>query len=164
MKIYLTRTTINKKVPGNLDITLRSGFTFCGHHHTEEAKKAISEKNKGQRRTESMKAGFRAIVRTPEWGKNISLSLLKGRLPKSPLDKQFRNKIEWGIWRKAVFARDSYTCQWCEKKGGRLEPHHIKRISEYPELVYDVDNGLTLCQLCHSKTKGRKPYAHIFNK
>jgi len=43
------------------------------------------------------------------------------------------------------------TCQNCHQKGGYLESHHIKRLSEYPKLAYEVDNGITYCLKCHIK-------------
>ena len=57
-------------------------------------------------------------------------------------------------WRKEVFARDNYTCQKCGLHSGNgkaviLNAHHIKKWSEFPELRYDVDNGITLCYECH---------------
>lgn len=60
-------------------------------------------------------------------------------------------------WRKEVFERDDYTCQDCGAKNGNgetvyLVAHHIKRWSDYPELRWDVDNGMTLCRECHKKT------------
>lgn len=58
-------------------------------------------------------------------------------------------------WRKAVFMRDDYTCQHCNQKGGRLEAHHIKEYSKYPELRTEVTNGLTLCYDCHNKVHGK---------
>lgn len=55
-------------------------------------------------------------------------------------------------WRRAVFQRDKYTCQLCgDCRGGNLRAHHIRMYSVFPELRYDVDNGITLCETCHKK-------------
>lgn len=55
-------------------------------------------------------------------------------------------------WRKAVFQRDDYTCQLCNKRGGVLNADHIKPFAEYPELRLELSNGRTLCIECHKKT------------
>ena len=55
-------------------------------------------------------------------------------------------------WRTAVFQRDSFTCQRCGQKGGRLEAHHIKPYKAYPRLRHVLSNGLILCKPCHRKT------------
>lgn len=57
-------------------------------------------------------------------------------------------------WRKDVFAKYNYTCQYCGVRGGRLSSHHVKSWSEYPELRYDVNNGLCLCYDCHMELHG----------
>ena len=56
------------------------------------------------------------------------------------------------VWRRAVLVRDNYTCQKCFGRKGftRLCPHHIKPKKEFPEFIYDVDNGITLCSSCHA--------------
>jgi 5-methylcytosine-specific restriction endonuclease McrA len=76
-----------------------------------------------------------------------------------------RQKLRYGKknadWRKAVLERDNYTCRSC---GARSEPgkfvlmhaHHIKGFAEYPELRFDIDNGMTLCVPCHFKIHKRK--------
>jgi 5-methylcytosine-specific restriction endonuclease McrA len=58
-------------------------------------------------------------------------------------------KYEYKQWRKYVFMRDCYTCQNCGAKGVYLHAHHIKHWAEYPELRFDVSNGITLCVPCH---------------
>jgi len=55
----------------------------------------------------------------------------------------------WKKWREAIFKRDNYTCALCKKYGGKLEPHHIKMFSLYPDIRFDEDNGITLCKSCH---------------
>lgn len=72
----------------------------------------------------------------------------------SPWNKTIAASAEWRTWRGVVFERDDYTCQGCSKRGGCLEPHHIKPKRDFPNLVFDVENGVTLCRLCHPR--GRK--------
>ena len=52
-------------------------------------------------------------------------------------------------WREKVFIRDGYTCKKCNKKGSKINAHHIKSWAKYPEFRFDVNNGLTLCKKCH---------------
>ena len=45
--------------------------------------------------------------------------------------------------------------KYCENKiGGNLHPHHIKPFALFPKLIFDINNGKTLCRGCHKiKTK-----------
>jgi len=63
----------------------------------------------------------------------------------------YRNTKEYKNWRRSVFERDNFTCAECKQKGGKLEAHHIKSFKKYPKLRYKIDNGITLCRLCHRK-------------
>lgn len=62
-----------------------------------------------------------------------------------------RQNEQYSEWRMEVLHRDDFTCQDCGIRGGKLVAHHIKFFSEYPELRYDVDNGVTMCRGCHSR-------------
>jgi len=66
-----------------------------------------------------------------------------------------RYSDEWKEWRTSVFTRDNFTCMQCKCKSTRtnsLHPHHIKKRSSYPDLKYDINNGITLCAKCHVLT------------
>lgn len=63
----------------------------------------------------------------------------------------YRFTEEYKEWRKKVFERDKFQCILCNSKTD-IEADHIKPKSKYPELVYDIDNGRTLCKKCHKNT------------
>ncbi len=60
-----------------------------------------------------------------------------------------RNAPEYREWREQVFSRDDYTCQKCGQRGKKLNAHHVKQYALYPDLRFDLDNGITLCDDCH---------------
>jgi hypothetical protein len=113
-------------------------YRFDGHHHTEEAKKKISEKKK-EHAAQLRKEGKR------HWNyKNGNYTSDKVR-SNATLSLDYKN------WRTAVYIRDDYTCQDCKVKGGKLNAHHKLKWKDYPEYRYAVDNGITLCFICHHK-------------
>lgn len=103
---------------------------------------------------------LRELSATGEWAKRSS-----ARRQGIPIEEwtEFKSEYwtrvaktkEWKDWRQSVFERDSYTCKMCgDDKGGNLEPHHIYMKSKYPERVFDVSNGITLCRKCHRSISG----------
>lgn len=70
---------------------------------------------------------------------------------------EIRNSPEYKEWRMAVLERDNFHCTQCGRKrntmnGIRLEVDHIQPFLLYPELMFEVNNGRTLCSPCHRKT------------
>lgn len=61
---------------------------------------------------------------------------------------------EYKKWMLIIKSRDNYKCkinnQDCK---GRLEAHHILGYTKFPELRYDVNNGITLCHFHHPKVR-----------
>ena len=64
------------------------------------------------------------------------------------LVKGIRRSPELYQWRKSVLERDLFTCQDCGETNN-IAAHHIKSVIGFPRLIFNVDNGLTLCKDCH---------------
>jgi len=97
------------------------------------------------------KFGFEYANQSPEIKIKISKSnsyRWKGGI--TPENHRIRQSTEYKQWRLDVFTKDKFTCQCCgDNKGGNLHAHHKYNFSDYLELRFDVDNGITLCDKCH---------------
>lgn len=99
----------------------------------------------------------------------------------TPISKKLRNSYEYKTWRSAVYSRDNYTCQDCNKKdevAGKLNCHHIipfstllsvNKIKTYEDGIstlelWDINNGVTLCEPCHKKTDSYLKGGNIFKR
>lgn len=65
--------------------------------------------------------------------------------------RRIRSSKKFREWRELVFKRDNYECQDCGNKNVDLHPHHIKPFILFPELRFELSNGITLCPICHKK-------------
>ena len=97
-----------------------------GRHHSDKTRKIMSELHKGNKSY-----------------------LWKGGI--TPKNKKIRVSIEYRLWREAVFARDNWTCQKTEQRGGKLVAHHIQNFADFPELRFAIDNGITLSKKAHKE-------------
>jgi hypothetical protein len=77
----------------------------------------------------------------------------------TPLNKKLRKSEEYKNWRKQVFKRDDYTCQGCGNME-YIQAHHIKSFANYKDLRFEITNGITLCESCHSVTDNYKGKAN----
>ena len=152
---------------------------MLGHRLSEETKKKISITHKGKKpykMTEKIKRKMSEIRKgkpsnakgkhwklTIETRKKLS-KVKKGNkcyLWKGGISKNYKRHyfdLDYKLWREAVFERDNYTCQKCGLRGseGYLTAHHIKSWISYPELRYEINNGITLCEDCHKLTDNYK--------
>lgn len=145
-----------------------SGYFEKGHTVSAETKEKVSIAHSGKHLSEEHKNKLSIALmgrtvsvenrkKISERQKGNKSHLWKGGISK--LHKRIRASAEFKKWRKKVFERDNYTCQECKKRGGELHPHHIKSFTDYPELRFDINNGITLCRECHKLTDnfaGRK--------
>lgn len=100
-----------------------------------------------------------------------------GRLTaRSPMKRGKRIRVkadpEMAVWSLAVRMRNENKCQWpgvlilkapfgmspqfaarpCATGDTRIDPHHIAKRSQRPDLKYDVSNGICLCRTHHEWT------------
>ena len=87
---------------------------------------------------------------------------------KTKLGLSIRELPEYKFWRNNVFQRDNFTCQLCNRKrkpGDRviIQVDHIIRLCDLIDKnkitiiddaikcqeLWDINNGLTVCNYCH---------------
>jgi hypothetical protein len=130
--------------------------TFKGHTHTDEVKKKIARLHTGN----TYRLGKRHSLETRKKVSTTRRLRGIGRGESNPnykhgnaeLHHYMRRSARYKQWRYDVFMRDKFTCQHCgDNSGGNLRAHHIKGFADYPDLRFDLDNGITLCKSCHDK-------------
>lgn len=144
------------------------------HGWTDEQKEAMSKLKTGQLHSDKTREKMRKSAKR---GKDNHL--WKGGVSK--IDRLLRCSYKYLKWRSDVFERDKYTCRYCGVSGCYVTAHHIKGFSKILQEnnitnseeglqcqeLWDLENGLTLCEECHSKTdnyKGRGSKAGRKNK
>lgn len=83
---------------------------------------------------------------------------MKDRTKLCRINKQGERRTSaYFFWRKEVWKRDNYKCKINNKDcSGKLESHHILAWRDYPELRYDVNNGITLCHAHHPRMRAEE--------
>lgn len=132
----------------------------------EEHRQNLSKANKGQipwikgkkqtsehikRRVMSRIKNGTDVKHTAPRGENHYLYIKdRSKLAK----RQKRSDVAYKEWRKNVWIRDKYKCRMKNNDcKGRIEVHHILSWSKFPELRYEIKNGITLCQYHHPRKK-----------
>ena len=69
---------------------------------------------------------------------------------------KFVPKKNLNEWKRLIKERDHYTCRRCgaQLTSKQLHAHHMIPKWFMPELEYDLNNGITLCNKCHHQLHG----------
>lgn len=103
-----------------------------GRFLTDDIKKKIGKANKGKL----------CGSNNPNYNPNLTDEDRESR----------RNIPDYQEFIKEVYKRDNYTCQRCgDNKGGNLVAHHLNGYDTFKEQRTDVNNGVTLCNVCHKE-------------
>jgi hypothetical protein len=137
-----------KKIENRLKISnlMKGNKNSLGFKQTEEVKQKISKLYMG--------------IGNPMYGKKSPQYIEDRSKLKIAFDRRTTACFEWS---KNVKKRDNWKCKILNKDcEGRLESHHILDWENYPELRYDINNGITLCHAHHprgrAKEKKLSPY------
>jgi len=130
-----------------------------GTHMSDEAKQKISRARMGMKFSEEHKQNLsKATTRylqNQRWNALVG-SFIKGSPIRDWIDPLISNTYAIDDWRYAVYARDNYTCKVCGATNCVIHAHHIMTKHKYPDLAYDVDNGIALCKRCHESVYGKE--------
>lgn len=130
----------------------------CKKHRifTESHRKKLSEKSTGRKQSKEILDKLSETRKGRKaWNKGIPQPRGKfannwqgGKTKDQELE---RKRIEYCLWREAVFERDNWTCQKTGIRGGKLVIHHICNFADYPELRTSIENGITLTEEKHKE-------------
>lgn len=125
------------------------GYESGGHRRKpgrEFSKKHLSNLRKAAKARRGVYVG----EKNPHW---------KGGLTGESQRK--RSTGEYRDWKRLSLERAGFQCEKCgvEQESTceccgtviKLHVHHIKKVSEFPDLIHDPDNSLVLCPKCHFK-------------
>lgn len=113
----------------------------------------VLEKRKGRKWNESQRLKIPESLRGE---KNWKWILDRTKL-KRYLGSKERGSPAYHYWRKQVWTRDNWKCKIeNESCNGRIEAHHILSWKDYPELRYNINNGITLCHAHHPRKRAEE--------
>ena len=125
-----------------------------------EFKKGIIPWNKGKKSTYSLihlgqfKKGY------SPFNKGMKLPNISGENHhnwQGGYSKSQHKGVEYDVWRMAVYTRDDFKCKIAnEDCEGKIEAHHILGFTKFPELRYELKNGITLCHAHHPRKRAEE--------
>lgn len=122
--------------------------------------KGVNTWQKGRKASEETKAKLRERMLGNKYNPGIRgekhYRWIKDRTQlKETREKAYDTKYKY--WMLQVKKADKWTCRIADVNcGGRLEAHHILNWMDFPELRYEIKNGITLCHAHHPRGRERE--------
>lgn len=139
--------------------------------HTTEAKRKISLAAKGKPKSDAHRKAL-SDAKRKQYADGLLVSPFKRFWSENPTwrsgehnnkwiadrsklaKRQERNDSAYKEWRKSVRDRDGWRCKMANGDClGKVVAHHILPWSKFPELRYEVNNGITLCRFHHPRKR-----------
>lgn len=170
-KIYCSTSCKSKAHSGNKNNMWKGGQVkkncltcnrdFLVDQYRTKAQTCSLECNRLYRKTEEFRTHLSEVQRS-----KIDVKLQALTQTVSQFRDVLRRCSKYRMWCERIMKRDDFTCQMCEVRGGKLCVDHIKpfivilfenKIESYNDALncrelWDIQNGRTLCYLCHVKT------------
>lgn len=118
-------------------------FWVCECDCVNKTRKSLIIDNIKTGNTKSCGCYKKSLVKqnSPNWNPNLTDEQRKLNWTRDALEE---NKI----WKKNILKRDNYTCQISGSKGS-LNAHHLYAWKTYPDLRYELSNGVSLAVPIH---------------
>lgn len=149
MEIYICKNC--EKEFKNYLCNIKTDNPCCSRSCSAKFQKCIPPSRKGIKCSEKFK-----IIRSLAWMGSKNPNYIKDRTQLKRFDDttKDRRSSAYGNWRKEIWKRDGFKCKINNKDcNDRIEAHHILGFTKYPELRYDINNGITLCHFHHPRVR-----------
>jgi len=104
------------------------------YHEKYPERRREYESNHPEQRLETMKRHLE------KYGKSFSMN-------------PYEYSYALNYWSRTIKKLDNFMCKNCDSTKN-LHAHHLMPKNEFPKLSLDLDNGITLCEDCHSGIHG----------
>lgn len=151
-----------KRPPSAKSLYCSTACCYSSEKRSQQIKDRVLAQWQDPTRRQKLLEGIKKRSLDPAWlqSKHFQRGDLHPRY--KGIQRQRKERYEYKLWRKTVFVRDCYTCQSCNARGVYLNAHHVKPWAKYPELRFELSNGVALCEPCHDAvhevTKKPKTY------
>lgn len=163
----IPKTAFKKGHKQSLETIEKRRLSRSGYRHSEETKEKISKSNMGKIGWNKDMIYKRAKCIFAKRPNNSGVNHYKWIADRTKLSmRQKRNDYAYKDWVKKVKNRDNWQCRINNQDcSGYCIVHHILSWSSFPELRYEVNNGITLCQAHHPRKRGDEiKLAPVFQK